>query len=75
MTASVGSPVGTPTSYAEWLDAYGVTPERDVEFTTLSDEPVRPLYTEADLPDGIGAHPPANDPIGLPGGYPFTRGI
>jgi methylmalonyl-CoA mutase, N-terminal domain len=75
MTASVGSPVGTPTSYSEWLDAYGVTPERDVEFTTLSDEPVRPLYTEADLPEGIGAHPPANDPIGLPGGYPFTRGI
>ncbi len=66
---------GTPTSYAEWLDAYGVTPERDAEFKTLSDEPVRPLYTEADLPDGIGAHPPTDDPIGLPGGYPFTRGI
>ena len=75
MSATIGSPAGTPTSYAEWLDAYGVTPERDVEFTTLSDEPVRPLYTEADLPDGIGAHPPADDPIGLPGGYPFTRGI
>jgi methylmalonyl-CoA mutase N-terminal domain/subunit len=75
MTASVGSPVGTPTSHSEWLDAYGVTPERDVEFKTLSDEPVRPLYTEADLPEGIGAHPPADDPIGLPGGYPFTRGI
>jgi methylmalonyl-CoA mutase N-terminal domain/subunit len=75
MSATIGSPAGTPTSYAEWLDAYGVTPERDVEFTTLSDEPVRPLYTEADLPDGIGAHPPTNDPIGLPGGYPFTRGI
>jgi len=75
MTTSVGSPVGTPTSYAEWLDAYGATPERDAEFTTLSDEPVRPLYTEADLPEGIGAHPPADDPIGLPGGYPFTRGI
>jgi methylmalonyl-CoA mutase, N-terminal domain len=67
MTASVGSPVGTPTSYAEWLDAYGVTPERDAEFTTLSDEAVRPLYTEADLPDSAQ--------IGLPGGYPFTRGI
>jgi len=67
MTASVGSPVGTPTSYAEWLDAYGVTPERDAEFTTLSDEAVRPLYTEADLPDASR--------IGLPGGYPFTRGI
>src|SRR6202167_4976144 len=67
MTASVGSPVGTPTSYSEWLDAYGVTPERDAEFTTLSDEAVRPLYTEADLPDSAQ--------IGLPGGYPFTRGI
>ncbi len=67
MSATVGSPVGTPTSYAEWLDAYGVTPERDAEFTTLSDEAIRPLYTEADLPD------PAQ--IGLPGGYPFTRGI
>ncbi|MGP0026013.1 MAG: methylmalonyl-CoA mutase [Streptosporangiaceae bacterium] len=67
MSATVGSPVGTPTSYAEWLDAYGVTPERDAEFTTLSEEVIRPLYTEADLSD------PAQ--IGLPGGYPFTRGI
>jgi methylmalonyl-CoA mutase, N-terminal domain len=72
MTTSVGSPVGTPTSYAEWLDAYGVTPERDAEFTTLSDEAIRPLYTEADLPEGVGG---PNDPIGLPGCYPFTRGI
>jgi methylmalonyl-CoA mutase, N-terminal domain len=67
MSATVGSPVGTPSTYAEWLDAYGATPERDAEFTTLSDEAIRPLYTEADLPD------PAR--IGLPGGYPFTRGI
>ena len=72
MSATVGSPVGTPSTYAEWLDAYGVTPERDAEFTTLSDEAVRPLYTEADLPEGVGG---PNDPIGLPGGYPFTRGI
>jgi methylmalonyl-CoA mutase, N-terminal domain len=67
MSTTVGSPAGTPTSYAEWLDAYGVTPERDAEFTTLSEEDVRPLYTEADLPDQAQ--------IGLPGGYPFTRGI
>jgi methylmalonyl-CoA mutase, N-terminal domain len=33
---------------------------------------VRGLYTEADLPAGIGG--PA-DPIGRPGAYPFTRGI
>src|SRR5580693_1292724 len=48
-------------------------------FRTLSDEPVRELYTAADLPPGAGArpgaHPPAEDPIGRPGEYPFTRGI
>ncbi len=42
---------------------------------TLSGEPVRELYTEADLPQGIGARPPAYDPIGRPGAYPYTRGI
>ncbi len=41
------------------------------EFRTLSGEPVRELYTEAD----IDSHPPAEDPIGRPGEYPFTRGI
>jgi methylmalonyl-CoA mutase N-terminal domain/subunit len=39
---------------------------------TLSGEPVRELYTEADLPGGIGG---PQDPIGLPGQYPFTRGV
>ena len=41
-------------------------------FHTLSGEPVRELYTEADLPAG------GDDPeglIGRPGEYPFTRGI
>src|SRR5213083_52818 len=41
--------------------------ERDVSFTTLSGEPVRALYTEADLPPG--------EAIGLPGEFPFTRGV
>jgi methylmalonyl-CoA mutase N-terminal domain/subunit len=54
-----------PTTYDEWLAAYGATPERDAEFVTLSGEPVRPLYTSADL---------AQDP-GLPGQFPFTRGV
>jgi methylmalonyl-CoA mutase, N-terminal domain len=44
-------------------------------FRTLSGEPVRELYTPEDLPAGIGAHPPAEDPIGRPGEYPYTRGI
>jgi methylmalonyl-CoA mutase N-terminal domain/subunit len=53
-----------------WLrDVYRATPERRETFTTLSDEPIRPLYTERDLPaDRDGA-------IGLPGEYPFTRGV
>jgi methylmalonyl-CoA mutase N-terminal domain/subunit len=42
------------------------------EFHTLSGEPIRELYTHEDLPDGIGG---AEDPIGRPGSYPFTRGI
>ena len=42
------------------------------EFRTLSGEPVKELYTDTDLPPGIGS---AEDPIGHPGEYPFTRGI
>src|SRR5215212_2999620 len=43
--------------------------ERDVPFTTLSGEAIRALYTEADLP------PDPEASIGLPGEYPFTRGV
>ncbi len=57
-----------PISYDEWRHAYDLTPEREHAFTTLSGEPVAPLYTERDLPDD-----PAT--IGLPGRYPFTRGV
>jgi methylmalonyl-CoA mutase N-terminal domain/subunit len=57
-----------PVSYDEWRAAYGLTPERDAPFTTLSGEEIRPLYTERDLPGD-----PAT--IGLPGQYPFTRGV
>src|ERR687883_2129636 len=56
-----------PTTAAEWREAYALTPEREAPFTTLSGVPVKPLYTEEDLP-------PSED-IGLPGGYPFTRGV
>ncbi len=57
-----------PVSYEEWREAYGLSPERDTAFTTLSGEEIRPLYTEGDLPAD-----PAT--IGLPGQYPFTRGV
>src|SRR3954447_22049960 len=57
----------TQTPLEGWEEAYRATPERDAPFTTLSGEPIRPLYTEADLPDA--------DQIGMPGQYPFTRGV
>ncbi len=60
-----------PASLAEWRTAYGLTPERDAPFTTLSGEAIRPLYTERDLPGDDPAHPT----IGLPGQYPYTRGV
>jgi methylmalonyl-CoA mutase N-terminal domain/subunit len=43
------------------------TPERDALFTTLSGEPVAPLYTAED----VGPL----ERIGFPGEYPFTRGV
>ncbi|HSS33988.1 MAG TPA: methylmalonyl-CoA mutase family protein, partial [Solirubrobacterales bacterium] len=42
--------------------------ERDAEFSTISGHPIEPLYTEADQPAE------AEDRIGTPGSYPFTRG-
>ncbi len=44
------------------------TAERDALFSTLSGEPVAPLYT----PDDVGAF---EERIGFPGEYPFTRGV
>jgi methylmalonyl-CoA mutase, N-terminal domain len=58
-----------PVSYEEWRRAYGLTSEREAPFTTLSGEAIAPLYTERDLPDDPAAA------IGLPGQYPFTRGV
>ncbi len=46
--------------------------ERDAPFSTISGEAIKPLYTEADLPSGVGG---PDDPIGLPGQFPFTRGV
>jgi methylmalonyl-CoA mutase N-terminal domain/subunit len=56
-----------PTTHEEWQAAYGLSPERAGPFTTLSGEPVKALYAAADLP--------GDDAIGLPGVYPFTRGV
>ena len=43
---------------------------QDVDFTTVSGEPVNPLYTPDDLP---GLDYEAE--LGFPGEYPFTRGV
>jgi methylmalonyl-CoA mutase N-terminal domain/subunit len=51
----------------DWRAAYAGSPERHVAFTTLSGDPVEPLYTERDLP--------SPQEIGLPGQYPYTRGV
>src|SRR5690348_11577424 len=50
-------------------ETFGATPERDAPFSTMSGEPIKPLYTEADLPSDADAS------IGLPGEPPFTRGV
>jgi methylmalonyl-CoA mutase, N-terminal domain len=56
------------TDHERWYrERYAALPERRDSFTTLSGEPVRALYTEADLP--------AAERIGLPGEFPFTRGV
>jgi len=46
------------------------SPERDAEFTTISNYPIRRLYTPADVSDWD----PDTD-LGLPGQPPYTRGI
>ena len=63
------------TEERQWTDAerwyrerYSVTPERSAPFTTLSGEPIRPLYG----PEDVGSF---EERIGYPGVYPFTRGV
>ena len=52
----------------EWERRYAATPERDEDFTTLS---------EVDVPPLVGPHnyTPDLEKIGYPGVYPFTRGV
>jgi methylmalonyl-CoA mutase N-terminal domain/subunit len=53
--------------YEEWERRYQAAADSDRDVLTISSEEVKPLYTEADLPDA--------EQIGLPGEYPFTRGV
>src|SRR6186713_1352259 len=57
------------TDAERWFrERYERLPERDGLFSTLSGEPVKPLYT----PDDVGAF---DERIGFPGEYPYTRGV
>jgi methylmalonyl-CoA mutase N-terminal domain/subunit len=56
------------TDAERWFrEKYVRNPEREALFTTISGEPVEPLYTSVDLPDP--------ERIGFPGEFPFTRGV
>jgi methylmalonyl-CoA mutase, N-terminal domain len=68
-TMSVQSQPGENARLEAWAERYAAAPERPATFSTLSGEPVRPLYTVRDLP----ADPAAA--IGLPGEFPYTRGV
>ena len=50
-------------------ETFGRTPERDAPFSTISGEPVKPLYGVGDLPVDL------EEAVGLPGEFPFTRGV
>ncbi len=50
-------------------ERFGATPERDAPFSTISGEPIKPLYTEVDLPGE------PEEAIGFPGEFPYTRGV
>ena len=50
-------------------ERYAANPEREALFETISGEPIEPLYTEEDLPADPGAD------IGMPGEFPYTRGV
>jgi methylmalonyl-CoA mutase, N-terminal domain len=51
-----------------YRERFSRTPQRDALFSTLSGEPVEPLYT----PDDVGSF---EERIGFPGEFPFTRGV
>ncbi len=51
--------MSTEPSRAAWEEAFAQTPERDVDFETMSGVPVEPIYGEGPYP----------------GQYPYTRGV
>src|SRR5207249_3743403 len=67
------SPAARPAEAArmtkrEWLGRYRNDPKRPVRFSTVSDMELEPLYTAEDTP----LEP---ERIGVPGEFPYTRGV
>ena len=54
---------------AWWEKAFADGKTRDVEFTTISGVPLKPLYTPEDAPLDYERD------LGYPGQFPFTRGV
>ena len=65
-----GNPVSEGGSNGEWTAKASSPRGREVRFTTVSGEPVAPLYT----PDDV-SHINFLADVGFPGEYPYTRGI
>ncbi|MFD3452992.1 methylmalonyl-CoA mutase [Streptomyces sp. NPDC058691] len=55
---------------SRWQARYDASRKREADFTTLSGDPVEPVYGP---PAGAGV--PGFERIGWPGEYPFTRGL
>ena len=53
---------------ADWRRRYEKGARREIAFTNSEGE-VEPLYTALDVADPLGAS------LGVPGGFPYTRGI
>jgi methylmalonyl-CoA mutase N-terminal domain/subunit len=65
----VAAPARPVTDAERWFrERYARTPERDALFSTLSGDPVEPLYG----PEDVGQF---EERIGFPGEFPFTRGV
>ena len=54
----------------QWEERRAAQPVRDIDFTTTSSMEVAPIYTPLDI-----AHIDPLEDIGLPGEYPYTRGV
>lgn len=53
-----------------WEEKFQSSPRRGGEYSTVSNLPINPLYTPADVPDVD-----YESDLGYPGEYPYTRGV